>query len=75
MKSELTKADNYSLLHGSISSFFLSFVAGYLSKLSHTHIPRVHHQSAASLILSEPNSRNQNMLLSFIENKSHYNEM
>lgn len=65
MKSELTKAHNYSLLERSILSafgfFFLTVcffflplpsLAGYLSKHSHATHPHAHHQSAASLILS-----------------------
>lgn len=54
MKSELTKAHNYSLLERKYLNYFSAFLrflssaAGYLSQ----HSPHTHQQSAASLTLS-----------------------
>lgn len=70
MKSELTKAQLQLTRRkylNSVEAFYFFFccfptVAGYLSKHSHAPLPRIHHQSAASLFfIVKLNFRNKNM--------------
>lgn len=71
MKSELTKAHNYSLLEGSIwiplRVFFLIFFSSLVQVTCQStailQLPRIHRQSAASLIFVRLNSRNGNMVV------------